>query len=149
MLVGAYEALSEISDRLVSALPPVLSLSRAEWECPLIPLLCEEIAKDDPGQEAVLDRLLDLLLVAALRAWFDRPDGAAPAWYRAQSDPIVGRTLRLMQANPAHPWTLAGLARRGRGLAGGACPAVSRSGRRAAHELPHGVAHRARRRPSA
>lgn len=110
MLVGAYEALSEISDRLVSALPPVLSLSSAEWECPLIPLLCDEIAKDDPGQEAVLDRLLDLLLVAALRAWFDRPDGAAPAWYRAQSDPVVGRTLRLMQANPAHPWTLAGLA---------------------------------------
>ena len=31
-LVGAYEHLSDISDRLLRALPPVLSISRAEWE---------------------------------------------------------------------------------------------------------------------
>lgn len=110
MLVGAYEAMSEISDRLLAALPPVLSLTEDEWDCPLIPLIAEEIGKDHPGQSAVLDRLLDLLLVAFLRAWFDRPDADAPAWYRAQGDPVVGTALRLMQANPAHRWTLAGLA---------------------------------------
>ena len=31
-LVGAYEHLSDISDRLLRALPPVLSLSHADWE---------------------------------------------------------------------------------------------------------------------
>ena len=46
--------------------------------------------KDEPGQEAVLDRLLDLLLIAALRAWFARPDAEAPGWYRAYSDPSSG-----------------------------------------------------------
>jgi len=111
MLVGAYEALSEIGDRLLAALPPVLSLARDEWDQPLIPLLCEEVVKDHPGQEAVLDRLLDLLLIAVLRAWFDRPEAEAPAWYRAQSDPIVGRVLRVMQSNPAHRWTVDSLAR--------------------------------------
>jgi AraC-like DNA-binding protein len=76
----------------------------------VIPLLAGEIVKDDPGQEAVLDRLLDLLLIAVLRAWLDRPEAAAPAWYRAQADPIVGRALGLLHHNPAHPWTVATLA---------------------------------------
>jgi AraC-like DNA-binding protein len=46
-----------------------------------------------------------------LRAWFARPDAPAPGWYRAHADPVVGHALRLMHHNPAHPWTLAALAR--------------------------------------
>jgi len=41
----------------------------------------DEIVEDDPGQQAVLDRLLDLLLIAVLRAWFAREDSDAPGWY--------------------------------------------------------------------
>ena len=58
----------------------------------------------------MLDRLLDLLLIAALRAWFARPDAAAPGWYRAHADPVVGHALRLLHDDPAHPWTVAELA---------------------------------------
>jgi AraC-like DNA-binding protein len=79
---------------------------------PLVPLLADEIVKDEPGQEAVLDRLLDLLVIASLRAWFSRPDAQAPAWYRAHSDPVVGKALRMLHNNPEHPWTLAELAAR-------------------------------------
>ena len=73
-------------------------------------LLTDEIVKVEPGQEAVLDRLLDLLLIAVLRAWFSRPEAEAPAWYRAQADPVVGRALRMLHNNPAHPWTVGSLA---------------------------------------
>ena len=73
-------------------------------------MLADEIAKDEPGQEAVLDRLLDLLLIAVLRAWFARPDAGAPAWYRAYGDPVVGPALRMIHNNPSHPWTVAELA---------------------------------------
>ena len=110
MLVGTYESMGDVGDRLLRALPPLLSLASDEWDCPLIPLLCDEVVKDEPGQTAVLDRLLDLLLIQALRAWFARPDAEPPRWYRAQSDPIVGQALRIMHGDPAHPWTLAGLA---------------------------------------
>jgi Cupin len=41
--------------------------ARAAWGLPLVGLLAEEVVKDDPGQAAVLDRLLDRLLIAALR----------------------------------------------------------------------------------
>jgi AraC-like DNA-binding protein len=109
-LVGAYEHLSDISDRLLRALPPVLSLTRAEWESPLVPLLCDEVVKDEPGQAAVLDRLLDLLLTAALKAWFAQNDFNRPAWWRFQGDRIIEKALHIMHDKPAHPWTLESLA---------------------------------------
>ncbi|WAZ24911.1 AraC family transcriptional regulator [Streptomyces cinnabarinus] len=110
MLIGTYLWQGEVSGRLLDALPPLLSLPADVWDCPLTPYLMEEIVRDEPGQEVVLDRLLDLLVIAALRAWFSRPEAAAPAWYKAMADPVVGRVLRLVQDDPAHPWTVASLA---------------------------------------
>jgi AraC-like DNA-binding protein len=110
MLTGTYQMSGEVSQRLLRALPPLLVLREDEWDCPVVPLLADEIVKDEPGQEAVLDRLLDLLLIAVLRAWFARPEAGAPDWYRAYGDPVVGRALRLLHHNPAHPWTVAELA---------------------------------------
>jgi AraC-like DNA-binding protein len=111
MLTGTYLFDGEVSQRLLRALPGMLILCEDEWDCPVVPLLADEIVKDEPGQEAVLDRLLDLLLITVLRAWFARPDAGAPGWYRAYSDPVVGHALRLMHHNPAKPWTVASLAR--------------------------------------
>ncbi|MET9830233.1 AraC family transcriptional regulator [Streptomyces sp. NPDC006385] len=110
MLIGTYLWQGEISGRLLNALPPLLCLTADVWDCPLTPYLMEEIVRDEPGQEVVLDRLLDLLVIAALRAWFSRPEAEAPAWYQALADPVVGRVLRLVQDDPAHPWTVASLA---------------------------------------
>jgi len=110
MLVGTYQQEGAVSHRLLGALPPLLVVRRDTWDTPLISLLGEEIVRDEPGQEVVLDRLLDLLLVAVLRTWFSRPESGAPAWYRAQGDPLVGRALRMLHNNPAHPWTVATLA---------------------------------------
>ena len=105
-IVGAYEHLSDISDRLLKALPPVLSLSRDEWESPLVQLLCEEVIKDEPGQAAVLDRLIDLLVTAVLKAWFARQESNAPAWWRHQGDRVIEQTLRAMHDDPARNWTM-------------------------------------------
>jgi AraC-like DNA-binding protein len=112
MLVGTYLMANEIGRRLLTALPQLLVLPGDSWESPLIPLLSEEIVKDLPGQEAVLDRLLDLLLISVVRAWFARPDAAVPPWYRADGDPVVGKALRMLHNNPARPWTVAELAAR-------------------------------------
>ncbi len=106
MLTGTYPLEGEVSGRLLRALPPLLTL---RGDRALIALLANEIVKDAPGQEAVLDRLLDLLLIATLRAWFARDD--APGWYRAYSDPVVGPALRALHDEPAHPWTVAEMAR--------------------------------------
>jgi len=110
MLVGTYQMTGEVSRRLLAALPALAVLSQETSELPVLGMLDDEIVKDRPGQEVVLDRLLDLLLVGVLRAWFSRPDGDAPAWYRAHADPVVGRALRLLHTYPERPWTVAKLA---------------------------------------
>lgn len=110
MLVGTYTGEGEVSRRLLDTLPPLLSLPGAEVDPPLVDLLASEMARDEPGQEAVLDRLLDLLLIAVLRRWFARQGEHGPAWYRGHRDPLVGAALRLLHAEPARPWTVASLA---------------------------------------
>ncbi|MGH9137701.1 MAG: AraC family transcriptional regulator [Acidimicrobiales bacterium] len=110
LLTGTYEGHSEVSQRMLDALPGLVVLRADDWDAPLVELLSRDIVKDDPGQEVVLDRLLDLLLIAVVRAWFSRHDTAAPAWWRADADPIVGRALRLLYNQPAEPWTIATLA---------------------------------------
>ncbi|KHO18098.1 AraC family transcriptional regulator [Mycolicibacterium setense] len=108
-IVCAYEGRSEVSARLLDALPAVLVLRADEWDTPLIDLLSSEAGRDGPGQEAYLDRLLDLLLIGVLRTWFDRA-GNAPSWWQAERDPVVGPALKLIYNNPAHSWTVANLA---------------------------------------
>ncbi|WP_415948992.1 cupin domain-containing protein [Streptomyces sp. KLOTTS4A1] len=112
MLVGTYQLPGAASSRLLDALPPQLVLREEVADCRLLPLLAEEIVRDEPGQDVVLDRLLDLLLIASLRTWFARPEASPPGWYRALGDPVVGVALRAIEDAPAHPWTVAELATR-------------------------------------
>lgn len=110
LLSGAFETRGELSERLLLALPAVLVVPGGDGVYPSVEMMADEVAGDRPGQQLVLDRLLDLMLVSALRSWFDDPDRSAPAWCRALGDPVVGAALRLLHDAPARPWTVAELA---------------------------------------
>ncbi|MFI0820177.1 AraC family transcriptional regulator [Streptomyces sp. NPDC021098] len=110
LIVGAYPVRGEISRRLLDALPVVLRVDAGDTSAPVLDHLAAEVALDTPGQQVVLDRLLDWMLVCTLREWFDRPGGEPPAWWAAQRDPVVGHALRLLHAEPAASWTVATLA---------------------------------------
>jgi len=114
LIVGAYPVRGEISQRLLDALPVILRVEAGGTGDPVLDHLAAEVALDVPGQQVVLDRLLDWMLVCTLRAWFDRPGGEPPGWWAAQRDPVVGDALRLLHADPAAPWTIAALADRAR-----------------------------------
>ncbi|WP_328648940.1 AraC family transcriptional regulator [Amycolatopsis sp. NBC_00348] len=112
LIVGAYPVRGELSRRLLDALPVVLRAAGGGTGDAVLDHLAAEVAVDAPGQQVVLDRLLDWMLVCTLREWFDRPGSGAPAWWAAQRDPVVGDALRLLHAEPAAPWTVAALADR-------------------------------------
>ncbi|MFN3215320.1 MAG: AraC family transcriptional regulator [Acidimicrobiales bacterium] len=110
VLIGTYEQVGETGRRLLAALPPLLAVDGVSLDVPVVELLAAEAGRDVPGQGAVLDRLLDLLTVSVLRRWFTDAGAGAPGWWRAAADPVVGPAIRLIQHNPAHPWTVAELA---------------------------------------
>ena len=77
----------------------------------LLSTLGDEAVADRPGRSLVLDRLLELILVEALR---DRPTliGEADRGLLAGlADAKIGRALRIMHADTKQPWTLVALAR--------------------------------------
>ena len=107
---GTYQVTGDVSGRLLSALPAVVRVPYDDVRSPIMDLLALEVSRDEPGQQAVLDRLLDLALIATLRAWFRRPEADAPGWYRAHGDPLIGPALRAIHGDPARPWTVVTLA---------------------------------------
>lgn len=112
LIVGAYPVRGEIGRRLLDAVPDVLRVAPGGTTDAVRDLLAAEVAVDAPGQQVVLDRLLDWMLVCTLREWFDRPGGEPPAWYAAHRDPVVGHAVALLHAEPAAPWTVSSLADR-------------------------------------
>jgi AraC-like DNA-binding protein len=110
-LCGAYRLSGDIGSGVLAALPQVLSLSAAVGD-PLrdvVGLLSRELASPEPGQRTVLDRLLDILLVHAIRIGF-RQSTTAPRWYRASADPRLSAALQAIHEDAAHPWSVPELA---------------------------------------
>jgi AraC-like DNA-binding protein len=110
-LCGAYRFSGDVGAGLLDSLPPVLTLSYL-FDEPLrdvITLLSRELTIEEPGQQTVLDRLLDVLLVLALRSDF-RQSATAPRWYRASADPRLRAALQAMHEDASHSWTVPELA---------------------------------------
>lgn len=111
IVTGTYESTRAVSARLLRSLPQLMVLREGEWGGDLVDILCREMIRDDLGQEVFLDRLLDLVVIAAVRDWFTSDPSKAPAWYRAGADPVLGPALRLLEQNVARQWTIESLAR--------------------------------------
>jgi AraC-like DNA-binding protein len=108
LLVGTYPVAASVSQWLLTALPARLVLHGHEWQSQWAALLADELDREAPGQDVVIDRLLDLLLVASVRAWCATVEGQA--WLQRHGDPVVGPALAQMHADLAHPWSVAELA---------------------------------------
>ncbi|HVV59127.1 MAG TPA: AraC family transcriptional regulator [Gaiellaceae bacterium] len=113
---AAYEYDLELAEPLISLLPPVLHVPAdpvaAREITVLVELLAVEAGTRSPGGRAAAARLLDLLLIAAIRHWTRvQPDDGTPSWLMALRDPPVARVLALLHARPAESWTLELLAR--------------------------------------
>ena len=109
---GAYLFDGDLCDGLLASLPPVLPVRPAAGS-PLrstLDVFGAELLRDRPGQQVLLDRLLDVVLVQVLREELDALGDDAPPWFRAQSDPAIADALRAIHDDPARPWTVGGLA---------------------------------------
>jgi AraC-like DNA-binding protein len=93
---------------LVSLLPRMIHIRGVERLTTLVRLVAEEAQADDLGRELVLTRLVEILLIEALRTARDKD--APPGLVRGLSDTRLAKSLREMHGDPRHAWTVAELA---------------------------------------
>lgn len=93
---------------LVPLLPEVVIVRGEPRLATLMQLLGEETRARRPARELVLERLLEVLLIEALRSGTETT--AAPGLSRGLADERLAASLHALHACPAHPWTVADLA---------------------------------------
>ncbi|MFN8681389.1 AraC family transcriptional regulator [Paracoccus sp. P2] len=93
---------------LVTLLPRMIHLRGVPRLTQLVHMLGEEAARDDAGRDLILARLVEILLIEALRA---APEGAAaPGLLRGLSDPRIASALRSLHGDITRTWTVPDLA---------------------------------------
>lgn len=112
VMCGAYVLGGSVAEAVLDSIPR-FAIVRATDQTPAqaaaIGLLAAEAATDAEGQQALLDRLLDVNLVYTLRVWWQQTD-AAPGWFRALSNPPIRRVLEDVHSHPERDWTLPAMA---------------------------------------
>lgn len=109
-LLGGYFVFdSPDADLLVSLLPSVVHVRGRERLSLLVRMVREESLEGGSGSDLVLARLVEILLVEALRA--NQRDDAPPGLLRGLADPRLATALRLIHTDLAQPWTVATLAK--------------------------------------
>jgi AraC-like DNA-binding protein len=109
-LLGGYFVFdSPDTPLLVSLLPPLVHVRGVERLEALVRMVGEESGERRPGRELVLSRLMEVLLVEALRAV--PGDGAPPGLLRGLADSRLAPAIRHMHGQPARAWTVGELAR--------------------------------------
>lgn len=110
MMIASYDHVGEVGRLVTGILPRIAVLPAGSVDRGLVDLLSRELDVGALAQGTVLDRLSDVVLVSAIRAWVARQDSDAPSWALGTRDPAVAAALDAIHERPQHPWTIAGLA---------------------------------------
>jgi AraC-like DNA-binding protein len=94
---------------LVPLLPQVIVARGESRLATLTQMLGDETRERRPARELVLERLLEVLLIEALRCG-GATKNASPSLARGLSDDRVAAVLRVLHAHPEYPWTASRLA---------------------------------------
>ena len=106
----------QLSRVFLGALPPIFKVNirddpSGEWLEHSIRHSVNNVDASRPGCEAVLSKLSEVLFVETLRRYIDNLPPEQTGWLAGVRDPEVGKALALLHRQPAHPWTIASLAK--------------------------------------
>ncbi len=116
MVCGFIESAEFVFAPVFRSLPPlVVDRTGDDKVCAVIAGTVHEILKladaATPGTELMLGRLMELLFVEVIRHHVAQAPPNATGWFAAVRDPLLGRALQLLHADPIHRWTVEELAR--------------------------------------
>lgn len=108
LLGGHFDFECPEAEMLVAMLPPRVHIRGVERLATLVRLVREESASDYAGGDLILSRLVEVLLIEALRSI--PGEQTPPGLLRGLADPRLARALKKMHGNIAHAWTVSNLA---------------------------------------
>ena len=115
MLGGYFRFDRANAPLLVKLLPPVVHVRREEPGATrlrqIVELIGEEANTDRPGRVLILERLVEVLLVEALRFRSSSTASEEQGLLAGLSDPALARTLREIHVDVTRRWTVEQLAR--------------------------------------
>lgn len=109
ILAGHCSFGSQDAALLVSLLPELVHLRGEERLATLVHLVGQESRERRPARELILTRLLEVLLIEALRS--NASAASPPGLVRALTDARLAAAIRAMHEQPARPWTVIDLAK--------------------------------------
>jgi AraC-like DNA-binding protein len=114
-LCGEFEVEDPDDNPLFAQLPEHLVVRGAggrasSWLQMTLGLLSLESTSCRPGQQAVLSRLIDMLLVQIIRSWIEQQGSTHTGWLGALRDRQVAAALGVIHESPRTPWTVGSLA---------------------------------------
>ena len=109
MLGGHCSFGSPDAGLLVSLLPQIVHVRGEQRLATLVAMIGEETRQQRPAREIVLSRLLEVLLIEALRSASGTT--ASQGLVRGLADNRLAVAIRAMHERPTHSWTIAGLAK--------------------------------------
>ena len=105
-----------LSQIFLAGLPPIFKVhirndASGQWLENSIRFSVDQSDASQAGGEAVLAKLSEVLFVETLRVYISHLPPEQTGWLAGARDPEIGKTLALIHRNPAHPWTIASLAK--------------------------------------
>jgi len=104
-----------LADRLIKLLPEILHLRTLEeddgWLQNTIRFISREAQQMLPGNETVITRLADILVIQAIRSWIETVQQDETGWIAALRDRQIGKALAIIHRQPEANWSVASLAR--------------------------------------
>lgn len=115
LISGHFHFDINLARPLISALPDILHLrgvsgTPAPWLRIGLQFIAEETAKVQPGQQVIINRVADILLVEALRDYVATLPEGDGNWLRALRDTALSAALAAMHRAPEQNWTVPELA---------------------------------------
>lgn len=108
-LIGYCQFGAPDAGLIVSLLPQFIHVRGESRLATLVELVMDECRAQRPARHVVLERLLELLLIEALRSM--PICNACPGVMSGLADERLAAAIRAIHANPAHNWTVAELAK--------------------------------------
>lgn len=108
-LIGYCQFGAPDAGLIVSLLPQFIQVRGESRLTTLVQLVMDECRAQRPARHVVLERLLELLLIEALRSM--PICNACPGVMSGLADERLAAAIRAIHANPAHSWTVAELAK--------------------------------------